>query len=116
MMKRFSGCILLFIVFCGVLSCIEGWAAGAVASASTMFPDMQMEDQFRVPHTHDSLFSSESARPLVLIAGDQRRTDENIRAWANLLKGSLGDRVTYVGMANLRGLPFLCRKILCALR
>ena len=101
--------LLLFV--CGVFCGSEVCAAGSVASASTMFPDLQMEDQFRVAHTNDSFFSGPgSDRPLVLIAGDQRRTDDNIRAWVNLLKGPLGDRVRYVGMANLRGLPFFVSK------
>ncbi len=107
---RLTGWFVFFLFVIGGLCGSEVCAAGPVASASIMFPDMQMEDQFRFAHTHESLFSSESARPIVLIAGDQRRTDDNIRAWVNLLKVSLGDRVSYLGMANLRGLPFFVSK------
>ncbi len=112
MKNRFTGWFVCVLLVCGSLCGSAVLAADPVSSASAalMFPDMQMEDQFRVPHTHDSLFSSESARPLILIAGDQRRTDDNIRAWVDLLKGSLGDRVGYIGMANLRGLPFFVSK------
>lgn len=108
---RLTGWFVFFLFVIGGLCGSEVCAAGPVASASVMFPDMQMEDQFRVAHTHDSLFSGAgSDRPLLLIAGDQRRTDDNIRAWVNLLKGPLGDRVRYFGMANLRGLPFFVSK------
>ena len=85
--------------------------AAPIASSTQGFPDIQLEDQFRTAHTPDSLFSGvNSALPLVLIAGDQRRTDENIRVWVNLLKGSLGNRVQDVGLTNLRGLPFFVSK------
>lgn len=87
------------------------FAAVPVASSTAGFPDIRLEDQFRTSHDPDSLFAeANSGRPLVVVAGDQRRTDENIRAWVNLLKGLLGDRVRFIGVANLRGLPFFVSK------
>lgn len=110
-MTRCAGWFLLVIVVCGSFLAREGLAAAPVASLTVGFPEIRLEDQFRTAHSSDSLFAdANSGRPLVIIAGDQRRTDENIRAWVNLLKGALGDRVRCVGLANLRGLPFFVSK------
>lgn len=110
-MTRYAGWFLLWIFVCVSFFGGEALAAAPVASATAEFPDIRLEDQFRSAHSPDSLFNEASTgRPLVIIAGDQRRSDENIRAWVNLLKGTLGDRVRFIGLANLRGLPFFVSK------
>lgn len=71
------------------------------------FPEVRMEDQFRGPHTSESLFDG---KLLVLIGGDQRRTDGHIQAWAERLTQVCANRARIVGLANLRGLPFFVSK------
>lgn len=97
-----------------LLICSVFWSGAAFAAtppAIKDFPDIKVRDQFKIEHSVDSLFSLQnSTGPLVLIAGDQRRSDRDIQDWVNLLKESLGNRVQYIGLANLRGLPFFVSK------
>ncbi len=101
----------LIVVVCACFWADASSAAAQVGSASLLFPEIKLEDQFRTAHTPDSLFAlASSGQALVLIGGDQRRTDDQIRNWANRLKTALGERVRCVGLANLRGLPFFVSK------
>jgi hypothetical protein len=71
------------------------------------FPEVRLEDQFRGAHTPETLFEG---KLLVLIGGDQRRTDGHIRAWAERLAQVCANGARIVGLTNLRGLPFFVSK------
>lgn len=110
-MTRRACWLLVAIVACWSVATGGAWAAAPDKPATVGFPQIQLEDQFRTAQTPDTLFGAgDAARPLVVIAGDQRRTDEHIRAWANALTVAVGARVRCVGVANLRGLPFFVSK------
>jgi hypothetical protein len=70
---------------------------------SAAVPPFQLEDQFEKPHTERELFGG---APTLLVAGDQRKTGDHIKAWAAALRASPAGQVRLVGLANLDGVPF----------
>lgn len=110
-MTRISSWFIFFIVVSMSFCSAKISAVSPVSQANPMFPEIKIRDQFRIEHTTQSLFSGKSPiRPLVLIASDQRQTEKYIQTWTTLLKETLGERVHFVGLANLRGLPFFVSK------
>ena len=91
-MNEFVGMMLAFLL---------------VALALHAIPEFRLEDQFRSIQTPELLFTG---TPVVLVAGDQRKTDRHIQAWGERLQIALGNRVRVIGLSNLRGLPFFVSK------
>lgn len=69
---------------------------------TTALPAFELEDQFEKKHRSSQL----EGRVLLMIGGDQHKSDLEIRDWAALIRGAFGDRVQVVGLANLDGVPF----------
>jgi hypothetical protein len=61
-----------------------------------------LEDQHEKTHRAEGIFD----RPVVIVAGDQRKTDEDIRDWAKALRPLTGSKIRIVGLADLDGVPF----------
>ena len=110
-MTRISNLFVLLIIVSLSFCSLRGFAAPPTAANTIEFPEIKIRDQFRIEHTTESLFpGKKSSLPLVVIASDQRQTEKYIHNWVNLLQEALGDRIQYVGLANLRGLPFFVSK------
>jgi hypothetical protein len=74
----------------------------SVAIASPL-PSFTLEDQFERSHRATDLFDG---RPVLIVGGDERQSDDQIRDWAKALRGRLGPEVRVFGLANLDGVPF----------
>lgn len=70
-------------------------------SAAT--PRFSLQDQFKRPHTHATVFGS---KPVVLVGGDERKTREALALWVDALRGPLGGEASLLGIVDLDGVPF----------
>jgi hypothetical protein len=75
----------------------------ACTALLSALPQGGIEDQFRKVHRIPALFDG---RPLVFIAGDQRKTDVYIKEWHSALKERFADTVLIIGLADLNKVPF----------
>ncbi len=84
-----------------LLSASFGFARAARAVSAAL--DHTLEDQFERRHELSSLFGS---LPVVVVAGDQRATRGELKAWLAALKSPLSKRARLLGLAELDGVPF----------
>lgn len=68
---------------------------------SAVVSSVVLEDQYR--RKRRIVFR---AKPVILLAGDTRKTARWIKQWAMALRGKLGDRARIYGLADLDGVPF----------
>jgi len=66
----------------------------------TGFP---IEDQYRVTYSFASLFKG---APVIILAGNKKKTARYIKRWVNVLRKKYGRRIAIYGLADLDGIPF----------
>jgi hypothetical protein len=74
---------------------------------TTQIPNFSLEDQFGIRHAPPSLFAN---RPVLIVGGAQRRSEERIAAWAAEVKRAHPGRVDVFGLVDLHRVPFFLPK------
>lgn len=88
---------------------LVGWllVAFVIAMPVSAATDFALDDQFGRKHTRASLFAG---RPVVIVAGAQRKTPDAMSAWVSALRPRLPEGGLLVGLSNLKKLPFFVPK------
>jgi hypothetical protein len=80
-----------------VLFAAAGSSAGAI-------PTFELADQHERPHTARALFQTK--KPVLVISGDQRKSDREIAAWHKALRRAAVKGAVMRGLVNLEQVPF----------
>lgn len=81
-----------------LVALLLSFSATALAGAK-----FSVEDQFERKHSHKKVFAG---KPVAIIAGAQRKTQDAMEAWHKALKGKVPKGARMIALADLDAVPF----------